>query len=250
MMRCAVFLIELLFLGAAVSLPCEVVARESDQPGPPPTGAPGYPSRAADLDALPGFKNPPPGYGEVPFWWWTGDPLDRRRLLWQIEELHKKGVSGMQVNYAHDDTPGWPTSPVVPEIFSKPWWDTWGYVAGECERRGMGIGLSGYTLDWPNGKSLLSRQIYSEREIQGRKLRVAQRVPAQAGKAVSIKLPSDTVGVWAYPLSKGKKITPPGRDLTRFVDTKANQLTWTPDKGDWEVWIFTAPRKPGTLNPI
>jgi hypothetical protein len=35
----------------------------------------GYPSRDPNLDALPGFQNPPPGYGEVPFWWWTGDPL-------------------------------------------------------------------------------------------------------------------------------------------------------------------------------
>lgn len=37
----------------------------------PPERALGYPSRAADLDVLPGFQNPPPGYGEVPFWWST-----------------------------------------------------------------------------------------------------------------------------------------------------------------------------------
>lgn len=53
--------------------------------------APGFPTRAVDLDVLPGFQNPPNGYGEVPFWWWTGDPLNKDRLLWQIEELHKKG---------------------------------------------------------------------------------------------------------------------------------------------------------------
>ena len=72
----------------------------------PPEGSPGFPSRDPDLDALPGFQNPPPGYGEVPFWWWTGDPLDKERLLWQIEQLHEKGISGMQVNYAHEDSPG------------------------------------------------------------------------------------------------------------------------------------------------
>ena len=37
----------------------------------PPEGSPGFPSRDSNLDALPGFQNPPPGYGEVPFWWWT-----------------------------------------------------------------------------------------------------------------------------------------------------------------------------------
>ena len=30
-------------------------------------GGPGLPSRDPNLDVLPGFKNPPPGYGEVPF---------------------------------------------------------------------------------------------------------------------------------------------------------------------------------------
>jgi hypothetical protein len=58
----------------------------------PPALALGFPSRAADLDARPGFQNPPAGYGEVPFWWWTGDPLDKDRLLWQIEQLHRQGV--------------------------------------------------------------------------------------------------------------------------------------------------------------
>ncbi len=57
----------------------------------PPEGSPGFPSRDPNLDALPGFQNPPPGYGEVPFWWWTGDPLDKDRLLWQIEQLHAEG---------------------------------------------------------------------------------------------------------------------------------------------------------------
>ena len=47
------------------------------------------------------FKAPPPGYGEVPFWWWSGrEPLDKERLLYQIEEIHKAGIAGVQVNYS------------------------------------------------------------------------------------------------------------------------------------------------------
>lgn len=90
----------------------------SDAMPAPPADALGFPSRAPNLDALPGFQNPPPGYGEVPFWWWTGDPLDKDRLLWQIQQLHEKGIVGMQVNYAHEDSPGWPTYAAQPEIFS------------------------------------------------------------------------------------------------------------------------------------
>ena len=36
-----------------------------------------------------GFAAPPAGYGEVPFWWWTGEKLDVDRLLWQLDELKK-----------------------------------------------------------------------------------------------------------------------------------------------------------------
>ena len=127
----------------------------------PPANALGFPLQEENLDVKAGFHTPPPGYGQVPFWWWTGDPLDKERLLWQIKELHSKGVSGMQVNYAHEDTPGWPTYEMEPALFSEAWWEVWEFVAAECAKRDMGIGLSGYTIDWPNGKSLVSRTIYS-----------------------------------------------------------------------------------------
>jgi len=47
----------------------------------------GYPDRSPSLDVLPGFINPPKGYGEVPFYWWQGDTLTRERLLWQLDQL-------------------------------------------------------------------------------------------------------------------------------------------------------------------
>jgi hypothetical protein len=56
----------------------------ANQPPAVPTAV-GYPSRDANLDALPGFRNPPPGYGEVSFYWWQGDPLTRERLRWQLD---------------------------------------------------------------------------------------------------------------------------------------------------------------------
>ncbi|NQU24627.1 MAG: hypothetical protein HQ567_25370, partial [Candidatus Nealsonbacteria bacterium] len=224
---------------------------DPDHFGPPGAGAKGYPSRNPSLDALPGFRNPPPGYGEVPFWWWTGDPLDSERLLWQVEELHKKGISGMQVNYAHEDTSGWPTYAGEPELFSQPWWEMWKVVAGRCSQLGMGIGLSGYTIDWPNGKSLVSRTIYTDPEIQGRELAIARKQRVTAGQAFVCELPADTVAVRAY--SAGATgIVPNIVDLAGSID--GQRLNWTPPQGDrqggWEVWIFTAARKPGTLNPI
>jgi len=42
----------------------------------------GFPE-ADDSKLIEYFKDPPKGYGEVPFFWWTGgDTLTRERLLW------------------------------------------------------------------------------------------------------------------------------------------------------------------------
>ena len=38
-----------------------------------PAWAVGQANRAPDLDALPKFQQPPPGFGTVPFYWWLGE---------------------------------------------------------------------------------------------------------------------------------------------------------------------------------
>jgi len=213
----------------------------------PPSGAPGFPSRAADLDVLPGFQNPPTGYGEVPFWWWTGDPLDKDRLLWQIEQLHRQGVTGMQINYAHQDTPGWPTYPAQPEIFSEAWWQIWQWTVGQCRQRNMGLGLSGYTLDWPGKDNLFGRLLYSERQLNGMELVLAKKVRAEAGQPLRLDLPPDVLTVQAHPLRDGR-VEPTGTGLMDRV--KDSQLEWMPPDGAWQVYVFCARAKPMTLNPL
>ncbi len=212
-----------------------------------PTDAPGYPDRSPDLDALPGFQNPPPGYGEAPFWWWTGDDLDVDRMLWQVRELHKKGISGFQVNYSHGDTLGWPSDSGEPKIFTKEWWEIYGRVSKECEDLNMGIGLSTYTLDWPNGAdNLFYRLFYSKPELNaielvaGERVRVASGVRCQvsSGRASFVRAYRIVDGV----LQRG------GIDLTELVQN--GELSWTAPDGEWEVWTFEAVRREGTLNPL
>lgn len=124
----------------------------------------------AETSVRAGLKTPPPGYGEVPFWWWNGETLDKARLAWQIDELHKAGVSGMQVNYCHLVSDGWRTAEHAPKVFSDAWWDVFSFVAVECAKRGMGIGLSGYTLDWPNRDNLYRELGIWSRETCGKVL--------------------------------------------------------------------------------
>jgi hypothetical protein len=228
-------------------MPTALVAGDATDAVKPAADALGYPSRDPHLDALPGFQSPPPGYGEVPFWWWTGDPLDVDRLVWQIDQLHQKGISGVQVNYAHEDSPGWPTYKAEPPIFSQAWWRVWGRVADECRQRGMGIGLSTYTLDWPNGDNLFRKLFYSKPELNAFRLNPPSRQRLKTGQSADVAVPDDVIGARAYPVVSGRPQRG-GVDLTPLV--REGRLRWIAPEGEWEVCVFRADRQPNTINPL
>ncbi len=182
------------------------------------------------------FRNPPPGYGEVPFWWWTGDKLDKARLLEQIDALHKAGVSGTQINYAHTRSDGWRTADVEPAIFSDAWWDIVNFVAEESAKRGMGIGLSGYTIDWPGNDNLFRKLGISADDTRAHRLQT-RCVDAKGGKVGPFADPY-LVSVAAFPKKgNGKPIHLPvtGGNLP---------------EGDWQLRITTAPPVDRTLDPL
>lgn len=214
---------------------------------PAPANAIGYPSRDPNLDALPGFQNPPPGYGEVPFWWWTGDPLDESRLIWQLDQLHRMGISGVQVNYAHEDSPGWPTYAAEPPIFSENWWRVWGRIADECRQRRMGIGLSTYTLDWPGTDNLFRKLFYSKSELNALRLEPLPRQRLKAGQSAKLDVPADLISARAHRLENGQ-LREGGMDLLPQV--RDGHLEWTAPVGEWEVWLVRAERQANTLNPL
>ena len=103
------------------------------------------------------FLNPKKEYGEVPFYWWTGDRLDKQRLTEQLEKLSDSSVAGVQINYAHMNGGGEKNEPHggfgksipgTPLQFSEEWWDFFTHAAKECERLGMGVGVGDYTIAW------------------------------------------------------------------------------------------------------
>ncbi len=244
-----------LIVGVVLSAAHPVVAFCSDhefsdpaRQTPPPAGAKGYPSRDAGLDALPGFRNPPPGYGEVPFWWWTGDDLDVGRMIAQIRELHKKGISGVQVNYSHYDTSGWLTETGEPGLFTEEWWKVYSSISEECGRLDMGIGLSTYTIDWPRGaKNLFYYLFYCKPELNAIQLGAGKRQRLRGGETKTVPYSGGQFAARAYPVKDGV-IQRGGVDLTPFI--KAGRISWTAPEGDWEIWTFGAARRAGSLNPL
>ena len=214
----------------------------------------------SDCDLKTGFAQPPAGYGEIPFWWWTGEKLNVDRLIWQLDELKKKGISGVQVNYAHQDVqnekqPNWLTYPNEPEVFSKEWFDAFEKVAEHCRKLNMGVGLSGYTLDWQKApNNLFDRIIYCDKETQSRTLRVAEKKRVTPGQSYAEVLETcdltdrdddGVVMIVAYPI-----------DVVGLLKADAPVLLDEPQarnvrvNSSYELWIYRAKREPQTLNPL
>ena len=208
----------------------------------------GIPSRDPQVDVLRGFASPPPGYGEVPFWWWTGGNLDPDRMVAQLKELKKKGISGVQVNYSHYDTAGWMTEQGQPEIFSDEWWTVYSKIAQACSQLEMGIGMSTYTIDWPNGApNLFYKLFYSKPELNAIELGGGRQPRMRGGETKTFDCPPDQFAAHAYAVVGGK-VQRGGVDLMPLA--KDGKIVWTAPAGEWEVWTFRPQRKAGSFNPL
>ena len=196
----------------------------------------GIPLRDSQADVLSGFKTPPPGYGEVPYWWWTGGNLDPDRMIVQLKELKKKGISGVQVNYSHYDTGGWLTEQDKPEIFSDDWWKVYSKIAQACAQLEMGIGMSTYTIDWPRGApNLFYKLFYCKPELNAMELGGGRQPRLRGGETKTFDCPQDQFAAHAYPVLDGK-VQRGGVDLMPLA--KDGKIIWKAPEGEWEVWTF------------
>ncbi len=216
---------------------------------PPPAHAIGFPNREANFDALPGFKSPPPGYGEVAFYWWLGDPLTKERLGWQLDQLAQvDGVMGLQINYAHTDRGGTNyglTFPSEPPLFSTQWWDLVGWFMGEAKKHGMAISLSDYTLGVGQGWRM-DEVIRENPDIQGSVLKVEQK-DTDGGQEFRWELPAGTLGVTGYRLT-GDQIGDVGTDLRSFI--QSGTLAWQAPEGRWRIMAVRPERVVPSLDPM
>ena len=218
---------------------------------PPPPGAVGFPSRAAELDVRPGFRAPPAGYGDVAFYWWLGDPLTKERITWQLDQLAKsKGMTGLQVNYAHSDRGGRSyglTLPSDPPLFSEDWWKLYGWFLQAAKKRGMSVSLSDYTLGIGQGW-YIDEVLKEHPEACGSNLGLGDGPKAEGGKEVRMPAGSNILSVTAYRLDGGNVAAGSGIDLRPFLNNQ--ELRWTPPDGSWQIKFISRNANPWSLDPL
>lgn len=203
----------------------------------------GRPERSNPGNLLKNFQTPPKGYGEVPFYWWMGDTLTREHLLGHLEILKNKGISSLQVNYAHSDKGGksWGlTFKSKPEIFSEEWWNLFGWFMKEANKRGMTVSLSDYTLG-VGQEQFVDEALAEHPEITGHELRM-EKLYAQ-GK-VEWKLAENPLSVVAYKMNADSTLLESSAtDLTSKIKDK--KLEWNSPEGTWAiVHVYTIKKDP------
>jgi hypothetical protein len=216
---------------------------------PPPPGAVGQAVRTPDFDVRPGFVNPPPGFGEVGFFWWLGDKLTRERLTWQLDQLSGKGVSGLQINYAHDDHGGRSyglTFPSDPPLFSEDWWSLSQWFVQAAKQRGMAVSLSDYTLGTAGQGSYVDELLARNPDLRGATLSHQSRI-VQGGTKLALERPANAVSQVAFQRAEGKLVPGSGMDLAKLGDAKQ---PWDAPPGEWEILTVLANRQELSIDPM
>ena len=193
----------------------------------------GHPNHSSSFDVLPGFINPPKGYGEVPFYWWQGDTLLRERFLWQLDQLKNKGISSLQINYSHLDSGGLSyglSNPSKPALYSEEWWSLFKWFSAEAQKRNMTVSLSDYTLGVGQGFSM-DEALKQNPDLNGSILKNFTKILTGSG---TLQIPNNLLTLTAFRLdSTNSIITGSRKDLLPQV--KDTNLIYNFGNESWKV---------------
>jgi hypothetical protein len=208
----------------------------------------GYPDHSPGLDVLPGFINPPKGYGEVPFYWWQGDTLTRDRLLWQLDQLKDKGISSLQINYSHLDSGGLSyglSNPSKPALFSDAWWDLFKWFAAEAQKRNMSVSLSDYTIGIGQG-FCMDEAIKQNPDLNGSLLKNYTKTLTGSGK---LEMPEGILSLTAFKLKEDNSVIVETRkDL--LPELKENILIYNFENETWVITVVLPERIIPSFDPM
>ncbi|CAM3448038.1 glycosyl hydrolase [Isoptericola cucumis] len=115
------------------------------------------------------FENPPRHHGPVPLWWWSGAPVTRERVRWQLERFVAGGIHDLVLMNLAPKGPTYGAPPDDPPWFSEPWWDLVGYACDVAAELGVHLWL--YDQIGFSGANVQGAIVAAHPEAAGRVLR-------------------------------------------------------------------------------
>ncbi|HLL64918.1 MAG TPA: hypothetical protein VK453_04115 [Micromonosporaceae bacterium] len=143
-------------------------------------------------------------YGPVPIWWWSGAPLRRDRLRWQMEQLRSQGVSQAVIMCLAPRGPLFGALADDPPFLSEAWWDIF---LGACEdAHDIGFRFWLYDQLGFSGANFQGQVVTAHPEYAGWEL--ARLVVESAGGRATLATPPGGQPVAAYAVPAGGEPTP------------------------------------------
>jgi len=210
----------------------------------------GFPDRSSDLDVLPGFIIPPSGYGEVSFYWWVGDTLSQDRILWQLDQLKNKSITGLQINYCHTDKGGnvygLPYAS-QPALFSDKWWKLFQWFLPEVKKLNMSTSLSDYTLGAAGQGYYIDEILKENPELNGSRLE-SKQFDVNENQDFVTNVPENILTADAFKYENGKLNTTGSVDLIPFI--KNFEIKWKIPKGNWKIILVNKTTVKTSFDPM
>ncbi|WP_405150152.1 hypothetical protein OG589_16825 [Sphaerisporangium sp. NBC_01403] len=111
------------------------------------------------------LRHPPRSHSPAAIWWWSGEPLRRDRLRWQMERLTEGGVHNLVILNLAPSGPLFGSDADDPPFFSEPWWEL---LDGVCEDAAeLGVLLWFYDQLGFSGADLQARLVQENPSFAG-----------------------------------------------------------------------------------
>ncbi len=195
------------------------------------------------------FRNPPKIFSPVPIWWWSGEPLNKERLRWQMERLAEAGVFNVLVLNLAPNGPLFGSAPDDPPFLSDAWWDCFLFVLQQAEQLGMLVWF--YDQLGFSGARLQDQLLFAHPEFRGAAVRWIA-VSVRKGESITFTPPPGVVplALHAMPV-EGSQDGVGAKCLAVFYEGTVLPFQWkAPATNDWQLLFFYAvPSKFDYLNP-
>ncbi|MDP4503276.1 hypothetical protein [Nonomuraea turcica] len=111
------------------------------------------------------LREPPASHSPAAIWWWSGEPLRRDRLRWQMERLVEGGVRNLVILNLAPSGPLFGSDADDPPFLSEAWWELLDGVCGDAFE--LGAFLWFYDQLGFSGAGLQARLVQEHPEFAG-----------------------------------------------------------------------------------
>ncbi|MEU0568061.1 glycosyl hydrolase, partial [Nonomuraea sp. NPDC005983] len=112
------------------------------------------------------LREPPRTHSPAAIWWWSGEPLRRDRLRWQLERFVEGGVWNLVILNLAPSGPMFGSDADDPPFFSEAWWALLEQVCDDAAE--LGVSLWFYDQLGFSGADIQARLVDEEPRFAGR----------------------------------------------------------------------------------